>query len=87
MTRTLQSGHHVYWIEGINTGQGAPAPLPSAPLPQTGWFIGPYLIFWGREAGHYLEEHGLQANTVDVGADTPVIGYEKVIATEVTGWH
>jgi hypothetical protein len=87
MARTLQSGHRVYWIEGINTGQGAPAPLPPAPLPQTGWFIGPYLIFWGREAGHDLEEHGLQANIVDVGGDTPVIGYEKVIATEVTGWH
>lgn len=88
MTRTLQSGHRVYWVEGMNTGSDVPARvLPPAPLPKTGWFLGPYLMAWGREAGHHLEAHGLEANIVDVDVDTPVIGYEKVVTTEVKGWH
>ena len=88
MTRTLQSGHRVFWLEGMNTGSDEPARvLPPAPQLPTGWFLGPYLMAWGREAGHHLETHGLQAEVFDIDAKTPVMSYEKVVGTEVTGWH
>jgi hypothetical protein len=89
MTRTLQGGHRVFWVEGMNSGpEGQPARvLPPAPLPGSGWFLGPYLLAWGREAAHHLESHAVQANVVDVNPGAPVMGYEAVTLTEVSGWR
>ena len=89
MTRTLQSGHRVFWVEGMNSGpEGQPARvLPPAPLPESGWFLGPYLMAWGRETAHHLESHALEGSVVDVNPGAPVMGYEAVTLTEVSGWR
>jgi hypothetical protein len=89
MTRTLQNGHRVFWVEGMNSGPSGASPriLPPAPLPRTGWFLGPYLMSWGRQAAHHLESHALQAEVLDVSSGAPVMGYEAVTLTQVSGWH
>ncbi len=89
ISRTLQSGHHVFWVEGMNSGPGGePARvLPPAPLPESGWFLGPYLVAWGRGAAYHLESHGLKADILDVSPGAPVMSYEAVTATEISGWR
>ncbi len=88
MARTLQSGHRVFWVQGLPVSEnGVPAALPPAPLPNTGWYLGPYLFGWARQASYYLESHGLRTEIMDSRAGGPVLGYENVAVTIVAGWR
>jgi hypothetical protein len=89
MARTLQSGHKIWWVAGMQTGtENQPARvLPPAPLPGSGWFIGPYLMDWGRQAAYLLESHGTKAEILEVHPPGPVASYENVTVTTVSGWR
>jgi hypothetical protein len=87
MAKALQSGHRVWWVAGIPLGPHNPPPLPPAPLPGSGWNIGPYLHGWARQAANFLESHCLQADQVDVRASGLVTDYENVVLMTVSGWR
>ncbi len=88
MARSLQSGHRIWWVGGISTGPDGETPriLPPAPLPNSGWFIGPYLYSWGRQAAHLVELHGVKAEVMEAHVGGPVSNYENVTVTIVSGW-
>jgi hypothetical protein len=88
IAKALQSGHHVWWVAGIPLGpHKTPTVLPPAPLPDSGWDIGPYLFGWARQAAYFLESHCLQADQVDVRVSGLVADYENVVLMSVSGWH
>ena len=89
MAKALQSGHRVWWVAGISTGADNVPPhiLPPAPLPGTGWYLGPYLLSWGRQAAYLLETHAVNSETMEVHPGGPVMSYEDVRVTAVSGWH
>ena len=58
-----------------------------APLPRTGWYLGPYLFNWGRHAAYLLQSHGMTGDPVDIHPSGPVSGYEDVAVTAVSGWR
>jgi hypothetical protein len=41
-------------------GMRAPASLPPAPLPNTGWADWPYTQVWAAQVACYLSDHGSQ---------------------------
>jgi hypothetical protein len=85
--KTLQSGHRVWWVAGLPLRQDPPPVLPPAPLPGSGWYLGPYLFGWGRQAEYFLETHGTKVDFLDVRAKGPVDIYENVAVATVSGWR
>jgi len=85
--KALQSGHRVWWVAGLPIREDPPPVLPPAPLPGSGWYLGPYLFGWGRQAEYFLETHGAKADFLDVRASGPVAIYENVAVTTVSGWR
>ncbi len=76
MTATLQSGHRVWILTGVSaagiTHPGAlpPASLPAAPLKSSGWADMPYTQVWASQAGHFLSDHSLQFEQVEILSKT-----------------
>ncbi len=88
MSKTLQSGHRVFYLQSLAvTLNGAPPVLPPAPHPKTGWYFGPYLFGWARQAMYSLQSHGMRSEPLDAPTDGPTIGYEDVAVTIVSGWR
>ena len=89
MAKSLQSGHRIWWVGGISTGPDNEIPriLPPAPLPNTGWSIGPYLLSWGRQAAHLVELHAVKAEVMEARTEGPVSNYEHAAVTIVSGWQ
>ena len=88
MAKALQSGHRVFWVQGLAVNESEPPPrLPPAPLPDTGWYIGPYLYGWARQASYFLQSHGLRSEIMDTRVAGRALGYETVVVTIVSGWH
>jgi hypothetical protein len=89
MAKALRSGHRVFWVQGLGgvDESEAPPPLPPAPLPDSGWYLGPYLYGWARQATYFLQSHGLRSEIMDTRVGGPVLGYENVAVTIISGWH
>jgi hypothetical protein len=76
MAATLQSGHRVWVLSGVNeagitrSGTLPPPGLPAAPLESTGWADMPYTLIWASQASHFLSDHSLQFEQVAVSFET-----------------
>ena len=63
---TLQHGHRVWilagmgWMDVPDPGTTAPATLPPAPLPLSGWSETPYTMVWTSEVAHLVGDHAVQ---------------------------
>ena len=66
MQHALETGHKVWFVGtvGAQAPGSPPARLPPAPLPDSGWALGPYMMAWTLEAGDVLRDHVLGANQV-----------------------
>jgi len=88
MAKALQSGHRVFWVQGLAVNENEPPRrLPPAPLPDTGWYLGPYLFDWARQASYFLQSHGLRSEIMDTRVAGSALGYEVVVVTIISGWH
>ena len=88
MANALKSGHRVWWVQGMGSVESGPPPvLPPAPLPDSGWYIEPYLLGWARQAAYHLESHGQRAEVLDTRPGGRVLPYENVAVTMVSGWR
>ncbi|HTB84632.1 MAG TPA: hypothetical protein VK742_13330 [Candidatus Sulfotelmatobacter sp.] len=62
-TNALRSGHRVWVLSMMglmdvpDAGTVAPASLPPAPLPQSGWSEAPYTYVWNSQLAHLLGDH------------------------------
>jgi hypothetical protein len=88
MARTLSSGHRVFFVQGLPvTLEGVSPALPPAPHPNTGWYLGPYLFGWARQAMEFLNSHGRRTELIYDTTGSPLNGYEDVAVTIVSGWR
>jgi hypothetical protein len=89
MTKTLQNGHRVWLVGGLNfLRQGeAPRILPPAPNSPYGWSEGMYQTAWSEEAAFTLQTHGQALEQIRIPIGTPVNKYEDVSLLVVQGWR
>jgi heme exporter protein D len=91
-TETLRSGHRVWVLSMMGLmdvpegGTVAPASLPPAPLPQSGWSEAPYTYVWNSQLAHLLGDHAKQFQRVK----NPTAGQGFIENTELfvaEGWR
>ncbi|MDD5139978.1 MAG: hypothetical protein PHY43_06940 [Verrucomicrobiales bacterium] len=76
MTATLRSGHRVWVLTGTSAAGITrsrtlpPSNLPAAPLESSGWADMPYTQVWASQVGHFLSDHSLQFERMDVISKT-----------------
>ena len=87
VAQALRTGHKVWLVGGLPPSDPKHVPLPPPPLPNTGWYMGPYMFSWGREAAGFLESHALSAEVVDTSTGEPVSHYENASIQVLAGWH
>jgi len=88
---TLQQGHRVWilaglgWMDVPDPGTAAPATLPPAPLPLSGWSETPYTMVWTSQVAHLVGDHAAQFARVK----NPTAGIQIIENTELflaAGW-
>jgi hypothetical protein len=88
----LRSGHRVWVLSMMelmdvpDAGTAAPASLPPAPLPQSGWSETPYTYVWNSQLAHLLGDHAKQFQRVK----NPTAGMGFIENTELfvaEGWR
>lgn len=87
MSDALASGHRVWLVGGLpdpgSSGGVAPPVAPTGPM---GWYCGPYLVAWGRQASYMLSQHAIKGEPVSVPLSAHVNPYENVPMVVVSGW-
>ncbi len=89
MTRTLQNGHRVWLVGGLNFLRPGETPrmLPPAPNSPYGWSEGMYQTAWSEESAFTLQTHGQTLEQIWMPIDTPVNRFEDVPLLVVQGWR
>jgi len=92
VTTALREGHRVWILAGMGLmdipepGTVAPASLPPAPLPRSGWSEGPYTMVWNSQLAHLVGEHARRFQRVK----NPTAGLNIIENTELflaEGWQ
>jgi hypothetical protein len=88
---TLQHGHRVWilagmgWMDVPDPGTAAPASLPPAPLPMSGWSEMPYTMVWASQVAHLIGDRAARFGRVK----NPTAGRQIIENTELfvaDGW-
>jgi hypothetical protein len=89
MTKTLQNGHRVWLVGGLNFLREGETPrmLPPAPNSPYGWSEGMYQIAWSEESAFTLQTHGQTLEQIRIPIGTPVNKLEDVPLLVVQGWR
>lgn len=89
MADALASGHRVWLVGGLPAPDPGPtmAALPIAPNGPMGWYCGPYLLGWGKQASFMLSQRALRGDRVSVPVAGPVNPYESVPLMVVSGFR
>lgn len=92
MEATLRGGGRVWvvaeagFMDIPEPGTMAPATLPPAPLPATGWYEVPYQLVWASQVGHYLGDHSERFARVAGPATGVLVAVERVELFVANGW-
>ncbi|MGH7682117.1 MAG: hypothetical protein ACRENN_09035, partial [Candidatus Eiseniibacteriota bacterium] len=87
MSEALASGHRVWLVGGLpDPGPTAGVAPPAAPSGPMGWYCGPYLVAWGRQASYMLSQRALRGEPVSLPISARVNPYENVPVVVVSGW-
>ena len=87
MLKTLQSGHCVWVVGGLDVSTHPPPEMNPAPNNPCGWFDLPYLDVWAKQAGNALANHALTGGVLPKVTEDRVNGYERIPTLRFTGWR
>jgi hypothetical protein len=89
MTKTLQNGHRVWLVGGLNllSAGEMPGMLPPAPHSPYGWSEEAYQIVWSDTAAFTLQTHGQTFKEIEIPVVDPVNKFENVPLLVVQGWR
>jgi hypothetical protein len=86
----LASGHKVWvvgWLPVVRSAELAPADLPPAPNPQTGWYDEPYTRVWGAQLSYLLASHATSAQVLPEPPGWSVNPLENMRVFVFSGWR
>lgn len=89
MQETLQGGGRVWIVGGLQyeSGSEPPSPLPPAPRLPSGWWYGPYMSNWEKQAAYFLQTHALQIDLALEPTKYPAVNpLENCPVFVVQGW-
>jgi hypothetical protein len=80
ITKTLQNGHRVWVVGGLNFLRPGEAPtvLPPAPNSPYGWSEGMYMITWSQKAAFVLQTYGRTFEEISIPGVDQVNEFENV---------
>lgn len=89
MVSTLQNGHRVWLVGGLNFLRPGEIPgvLPPAPNSPYGWSEDAYMITWSQEAAFALQTYGRTLEEISIPGVDPVNKFENVPLMVVQGWR
>jgi uncharacterized membrane protein len=89
MDETLQSGHTIWLIGGLNfVPPGAvPLAIPPGYDGPNGWVGGNFYETWATQAGFLVQSHALHFERVRVPMAQLVIHYENLPLSAIQGWR
>jgi hypothetical protein len=84
---TLKSGHKVWWVGNVTFPRPGDqlTPLGPAPDPKTGWSAIPYVFFWTRQLGAFIQSHKVQSEPITFPEPVCMLEYEQLLLVE--GWR
>ena len=87
ISNTLRSGKRVWVVGDVAVLDKLPAPPPSPPHPQTGWYLAPYYRFWTAQLGAHLVRSAVQTRTLKLPLTMAVNAREDLSLTQFSGYR
>lgn len=89
LTKTLQSGHRVFFVNGLALSAigGPPAVLPPAPFLRGDWSAGPYVAQWSEMVAYFIRQHAIKIVSVPTRGDGRISSYENLSLDFAEGWR
>jgi len=87
MLKTLQNGHRVWVVGGLDVSAKPPPEMNPAPNNPWGWADSPYAHVWGMQAGYAIATHALKAGVPPKVTEDCISPFEDVPVLIFAGWR